>query len=109
MALSRWKKGQSGNPNGRIKGAETFKTRWFRYIDFVAKSRNTTPEMIENELYFTALSKIKEGSFNYWKDINDRVYGTPANNVNLNNDISFKTVSDEELNKKIADKISELL
>jgi len=70
-----YKKGESGNPEGRPKGSLNFATKWRKFIEIVAKQNEIKPEEIDNQMMAVALKRIKEGNFSFWKDINDRLYG----------------------------------
>lgn len=63
------------NPNGRPKGSNNFKTDWEKFVVKVARSNNMKPEEINEQLLAVGFKKAKEGDYNFYKDIHDRVYG----------------------------------
>lgn len=73
-----FKKGESGNPNGRPKGSENFSTKWFRLIDKLAKQDNLTAEEIEQQLMAVGYKRAKEGDYSFYRDSMDRIYGKPV-------------------------------
>jgi hypothetical protein len=70
-----FKPGQSGNPNGRPKGALNFATKWMNFIEKVAEQNEKTPNEIDEEMLRVVYNKIIEGDHRFWKDIMDRVHG----------------------------------
>jgi hypothetical protein len=63
------------NPNGRPLGRLNFSTRFFNVIDKLAKQNNLSPEEIEEQLIIVGYKKAKDGNFNFYSDLMDRVYG----------------------------------
>lgn len=90
-------KGISGNPAGKPVGTLTFKTKWEEFVTKVAEQEGKTPKEIDNELFQVGLAKAKEGDYQFYKDLHDRVYGKPVQpteldvkgNVTINFDNSF--------------------
>lgn len=65
-----------GNPGGgRPSGSANFKTKWEIFIDKVAKTNNLSPQEIDEQLFAIGYKKAKEGDFQFYKDIHDRIYG----------------------------------
>lgn len=83
------------NRNGRPKGSEDFKTKWLRFVDKVAKSNNMTPEEIDEQLLAVGFKKAKEGDYNFYRDIHDRVYGKAPATVDI-------TTKGESINTEIS-------
>ena len=79
------KKGSVLNPEGKTPGTIDFKTKWFIFIDKVAKTNNITPDEVEEQLLAAGFKAAKEGSFNFYKDTFDRVYGQATSKLDLNN------------------------
>lgn len=99
----RLKKGVVLNPLGRPKGSEDFKTKWFKFVDKVAKSNNMTPEEIDEQLFAIGFKKAKEGDYAFYRDIHDRVYGKPIQHTELTGkdgkDLIPDPLSEEEKEK----------
>lgn len=66
------------NIEGRPKGSEDFKTKWLRFIDKVSKENGLTPEDIDNQLFKVGLARAREGDYQFYKDVHDRIYGKPV-------------------------------
>ena len=81
-----FKKGESGNPDGRPKDSISFKTKWLKFIDKIAAQNNMTPSDVDEKMLEVAYKQILSGDFKFWKDIIDRLYGTPINNVDVMSD-----------------------
>ncbi len=85
-----------GDPNinreGRPKGSLNFATKWKKFIEKVAEDNGMSPEEIDEQLYRIAWKKAKEGDYQFYKDIQDRVYGKPTQPVdnNLSGEVNFK-------------------
>lgn len=91
-----FKKGSRiGELGGRPKGSEDFKTKWLRFVDKVAKSNNMTPEEIDEQLLAVGFKKAKEGDYNFYRDIHDRVYGKAPATVDI-------TTKGESINTEIS-------
>lgn len=74
---TRFKPGQSGNPNGRPAGALSFSTKWRKAIEKIAEKTGTNPDDLEEQLLLVGFRKAKDGDYRFWGDIHDRVYGKP--------------------------------
>lgn len=85
-----FKKGQSGNPAGRPKGALNFATKFRVFIEKVAEQEDITPEEVEEKLMAVGYKGAKEGDFRFWADIFNRVYGKPKDTIehSIDEDIS---------------------
>ena len=81
------KKGSVLNPEGKTPGTIDFKTKWFIFIDKVAKQNNITSDEVEEQLLAAGFKAAKEGSFSFYKDTFDRVYGQATSKLDLNNPI----------------------
>lgn len=75
--------GESGNPLGRPKGSLNFSTRFREAIEKLAKDENMTPSEYELSIIQEGLKKAKEGSFRFYQDLFDRVYGKAQQSVDL--------------------------
>lgn len=83
-------KSGSLNPNGRPKGAESFSTKWRKFIEKVAAQNNMTPEEIDEQLLAVGFKKAKEGDFQFYKDIHDRVHGKAVQPTELKGNIEVE-------------------
>jgi hypothetical protein len=72
-----WKKGQSGNPNGRPKG-ESITATLRRLLEQEHNGR-TVQEILAEKVIREALS----GKYNFAKELFDRVEGRPAQKIEL--------------------------
>jgi hypothetical protein len=91
------------NPNGRPKGAVNFSTKWRIFVEKVAKQNGMTPDEIDEQLLAIGFKKAKEGDYNFYRDIHDRVYGRPVQHTDLTTGgekITNDTLVDE-LTKKL--------
>lgn len=77
------KKGVVLNPFGRPKGSEDFKTKWFRAIEKIADQNNMTADEIEQQLLLVGYKKAKEGDYQFYRDVFDRIYGKPVQKQEL--------------------------
>lgn len=78
-----FKKGQSGNPNGKPKGAKSFSTLFDIAIRKIAQEEKISPNDAEMALFERAYLEAKKGNFNYFKDIMDRRFGPPIKSIDL--------------------------
>ena len=78
LKKNQWKKGQSGNPDGKPPGTLDFKTKWLRFIDKVAAQNNITPDEVDEQLLAVAFKQAKDANYPFYKDIQDRVHGKAA-------------------------------
>ena len=81
--LKPFKKGESGNPNGRPKGQRDYATIYREALIKLATLNDKTEEEIENEILSNALLSARKGDFRFYKDILDRLYGTPVSRTEL--------------------------
>ena len=96
-----WKEGQSGNPNGRPKGAQSFSTLYKKAIANIAASKGIDPEDFEVQLVQQAITKGFNGDKSFYSDTMDRVHGKAMQSVDHTTDgqpIQF-AISSEIANK----------
>lgn len=77
---TKFKPGQSGNPKGRPKGTRNFSTLFKEALEQIAKE---TGGDAEREIVLTAIQEAKNGKYAYYKDIIDRIYGTPTQKTDI--------------------------
>ena len=76
-----------GNPGGgRPAGSVNFATKWKKFIEKVAESNNTDFDATEQQLLAIAYKKAREGDYQFYRDIFDRVYGKPQQTFDHKND-----------------------
>jgi hypothetical protein len=107
----RWKKGESGNPKGRPKGAKSRATiaRYWMEVEQSAKNpiTGTNEKMSQEDLMTLALvKKAREGDVNAYKALMDSCYGAPVQqiqqeqtNIDLS-DLSTKEIKELLSNEK---------
>lgn len=109
-----WSKGESGNPNGRPKGAKNRSTiaRYWLEVNQNLKNPITGTEetMSQEDLMTLALiKKAREGDVNAYKALMDSGYGAPIQQTDITTDgqqinnvpqIVFTSVSEKEKTKK---------
>ncbi len=98
-----FKKGESGNPNGRPKGAKNRSTiaRYWLEVNQNLKNPLTgdTETMSQEDLMTLALiKKAREGDVNAYKALMDSGYGAPVQQIEqTNTDIDLSGMSTDEL------------
>lgn len=85
---TQFKKGQSGNPNGRPKGALSRKTiikKWLEVEEnFVNPINGATERMNQYDIAVLAmLKKTREGDVMAFRELMDGVFGKITNNVDV--------------------------
>ena len=101
--LKPFEKGESGNPNGRPKGAKNRSTiaRYWLEVNQDLKNPLTgdTETMSQEDLMTLALiKKAREGDVNAYKALMDSGYGAPVQQIEqTNTDIDLSGMSTDEL------------
>jgi hypothetical protein len=77
-----FKKGESGNPNGRPKGAKNRSTIARQYLDLITKHKNVLTGEIESltqeeMITLAMLNKASKGDVNAYKAVMDSAFGAP--------------------------------
>jgi hypothetical protein len=98
-------KGVSGNPAGKPKGTESFSTKFYKVIDKLAKQNDLTPDEIEEQLILVGYKKAKDGDYQFYKDLHDRIHGKAPQTINLDADIH----TDDGLTKEEKEALLNLL
>ena len=85
----RWQKGESGNPNGRPKGAKNRSTIARYWLEINQKLKNPLTgqdeTMSQEDLMTLALiKKAREGDVNAYKALMDSGYGAPVQQIEQN-------------------------
>lgn len=74
--LKPFKKGESGNPNGRPKGQRNYATIYREALIKLAEMNDTTPEEMETDIHLKGLASARMGDYRFYKDLLDRLHGT---------------------------------
>lgn len=78
-----WKKGDpSPNPEGRPLGQRNYATIYKAALKKIAESQNMTPEEFEDLMLQSGLKNALK-DYRFYKDTNDRLHGTPKQNLEL--------------------------
>ena len=107
----RFKKGDDPRRNlaGRPPETLNFKTKWLLFIDKIAKQNGITADEVDEQLLKVAYKQMQSGDYRYWKDIQDRVYGTATNNLDVkSNGEALNEVTNEEI-KELSNKFDEFI
>ena len=93
------------NPNGRPLGALNFSTKWKVFIDKVAKENAMSPEQVDEQLFAVGFKKAKEGDYNFYRDVHDRVYGRAKQEIDITSkgESIVNDVRIDELTKQLND------
>lgn len=91
----------TANPNGRPKGTKNFETDFLEAVGKIAEANNITRAEAMEILLRKAYSEAKNGQFNFYKDIMDRLYGKVVEKTDITSKgesiNSLKELSDAEL------------
>src|SRR4030065_1322752 len=68
---------------GRPPGSRNFETDFDEVIEEIAKANNITNSEARKILIKKAYSEAKNGNYNFYRDINDRVYGKVVERTDL--------------------------
>lgn len=91
--LKPFKKGESGNPDGRPLGQKNYATLYKEALIKLAKLNDKEPEELELEMISKGILNARAGDYRFYKDVLDRLHGSAPQNINVN-------ITDEE--KEIA-------
>ena len=100
LEKNKWKKGESGNNNGRPIGTRNWSTIYKESLKLLAKKEKKTPDQIEDEILLTGIVLAKKGSYNFFKDMQDRKHGTAPETVTIEHK-GIMAMSDKELDELI--------
>jgi hypothetical protein len=78
-----WKKGESGNLNGKPLGKRSFKTIYIEAIKKIAEKNGVEPTDLEEQIIMQGLKRANSGDFRFYKDTMDRLHGSPKQSVDL--------------------------
>lgn len=98
-----FKKGESGNPNGRPKGSKNRSTIAKKWLEVNQNSKNpitgSVEDMSQEDLITLAqIKKAREGDTSSYKALMDSVYGAPIQQVDqTQTNYDFTNLSAEEI------------
>lgn len=72
---TRFKKGQSGNPDGRPQGSKNFSTLMDEAVKEIAKLNKISTAEVWQVLIKRGYSEAKDGNYMFFKDLMDRYWG----------------------------------
>jgi len=98
-----YKKGESGNPNGRPKGQRNYATIYRLALERIGETQKMTPEEVEEQMEQVGLLKAMKGDFNFQKDIKDRLHGKPLVRSEVSVDLTPNEEDREKASKAITD------
>lgn len=89
--LKSWKKGQSGNPNGRPKGSKNRSTIVKKWLEALEDNYNPisgqTEKMTQEDIMTLAvLRKARNGDIRAYKELMDSLYGTNKETIDISTD-----------------------
>lgn len=92
-----YKKGESGNPNGRPVGALGSKTILQKYLNLITKAENPITNEIENltvaeQIHLKQVAKAIDGDLYSYKEIIDRLEGKTTSVQEIKQEITQKTL-----------------
>lgn len=87
-----FKKGESGNPNGRPKGRKDYATLFREAIIIIAELNKVDPESIEAKIVQKGISEALKGDYRFYKDHLDRMHGSAQQNVKTEGEITVNIV-----------------
>lgn len=76
-----FKKGESGNPNGRPKGRRNFSTIFYDALEKLAEKNGIPADQLETEIVEKALLSARKGDHKFYKDLMDRLHGQATQNT----------------------------
>jgi hypothetical protein len=83
LAPHKFKKGQSGNPQGRRKGQRDYRTLFWIALEHIANQHGMTAEQVEEALHAAGITKAIKGDFYFYQEIANRVYGKPMERMDV--------------------------
>jgi hypothetical protein len=90
------------NIEGRPLGALNFATKFRAFIEKVAENNEMTADEIEQQLLAIGYKRAKEGDYQFWRDLHDRVYGKPLMSIEHTEIDARKQRVPTEVEKKAA-------
>lgn len=85
-----FKKGETGNPNGRPVGQRNYATIYREALIKLAENNDKTPEELEDEILSKGILNARTGDYRFYKDLLDRLHGQAIQPLKM--DISEETL-----------------
>lgn len=112
LKLGMWKKGQSGNPEGRKKGQRDYATIYRAALENMAKANDMTSEQLEEYMEQVGMHYGFAGDYRFFQDFRDRIHSKPTQKTEITGkdgkdlipDNDSKAVSDALIAALINDK-----
>ena len=104
-----FKKGQSGNPNGRPKGTKNRSTIARYWLDVNQKLKNPLNGIVENLsqedlMTLAQIKKAREGDTSAYRALMDSTYGSPIQQIEQNTtQIDLSDITTDEIRKLLED------
>lgn len=90
--LKPFKKGESGNPNGRPLGQKNYATLYKEALIKLGQLKNKTPDELELELISSGFTNAGKGDYRFYKDVLDRLHGTAVQKTELNSTLKIENL-----------------
>lgn len=104
--LKPFKKGDKRiNRKGKAKGQRDYATIYREALIKLGKETGISPQQIENDIIANGARLAKKGDYRFYKDMLDRLHGTPTQTLNLSGGIEIENSIDEKQLAKIAGRI----
>ena len=84
----RWQKGESGNPNGRPKGAKNRSTIARKWLEVMQDAKNPITGELEkltqeDLMTLAIIHKARKGDVNAYKQLMDSAHGLPTQQIDI--------------------------
>lgn len=103
------KPGETANPNGRPLGQRNYATIYKEAMQILADKNATTPEQLEAEMIANAAVLARKGDFRFYKDILDRIHGSPVSRTELTGKDGLNLFPDKQSNEKAEEALNSFL
>jgi hypothetical protein len=95
--LKSYKKGESGNPNGRPKGVPNSKTRLLRLLEITQNVKNPITGELEDfsiaeRMDLAILNKALKGDIRAYQELMDRLEGKAVQSTEIKQETTFKSL-----------------
>ena len=98
--LKPFKKGQSGNENGRPLGQRNYATIYREALQLLADKNATTPEKLEAEMIANGAMLARKGDYRFYKDVLDRIHGQATQKTEITGSVEVDIDIKEKENIK---------
>jgi hypothetical protein len=78
-----FKKGVSGNPNGRPLGQRNYAEIYKDALIKLASMNGMEPDQMETDILLKGLASARKGDYRFWKDLMDRLHGQPIKKTEM--------------------------